>query len=150
MSACLKKLGAMTRIRIFLVMPALAVLFVTAAAGPAQAVPDYPNCTGKLQYKPKSITVFCADGGVRATKISWSSWGERRARGSSTRTYVNDCEPSCAHGRFHRYSARLVLRRVRSCPSGRGRIFTRLDVTYIGAKPQGPREFTQRLRCPSR
>ena len=112
-------------------------------------MPDYPNCTGKLQYKPKTIIVFCADGGAVVRRISWSSWGDREARGSSSRAAVNDCEPSCAQGKFHRYSVRLVLRRPRNCGSGRGRIFTRMDVTYVGSKPAGKRTFTQPLRCPS-
>jgi hypothetical protein len=121
-------------------------LGVTAAQ--AEARTFYPNCTGKLQYKPRSITVFCADAGMIVSRISWSSWGEREARGRSSRASVNECDPNCAQGKTQRFTVGLRLWRARTCPTGRKRVFTRLTVTFIGAKWSGPRRFTQRSPCP--
>jgi hypothetical protein len=32
-------------------------------------------------YKPKSITITCADGGIFVEKIQWSSWSQKGASG---------------------------------------------------------------------
>jgi hypothetical protein len=136
----------MSRIRLTAVA---ATLLVAAAALPASAgARTYvPDCRSDLQFKPRSITVFCADAGMVARRIDWTRWTDRRAEGDSRRALANDCEPSCAEGTFHRYHARMLLRRPRTCDDGR-RVFTRLNVTFVGRKWSGPRSFTQRLSCP--
>jgi hypothetical protein len=50
-------------------------------------------------YKPESITLTCADGGVLIQKIEWLSWGPKGAKGSAI--YLeNNCQPDCASGKF--------------------------------------------------
>ena len=46
-------------------------------------------------YKPESITITCADGGMFIEKIRWSTWNKEGATGLGTYS-ENLCEPSCA------------------------------------------------------
>ncbi|MEI7798503.1 MAG: hypothetical protein WCI68_07015 [Actinomycetes bacterium] len=57
------------------------------------------NC-GLVDFKPKSLTTFCADAGVVITNLEWKSWGS--TEGTATGTYMaNDCKPDCATGKWH-------------------------------------------------
>ena len=58
------------------------------------------------EYKPESITITCADGGVFVEKIKWSTWTKDGAYGSGILS-ENLCEPSCAEGR--RVEAQVYL-----------------------------------------
>ena len=49
------------------------------------------------EYKPESITITCADGGIYIEKIRWSSWSQEGAAGIGIFS-ENLCEPSCAEG----------------------------------------------------
>ena len=49
------------------------------------------------EYKPESITITCADGGVFVEKIQWSTWSKEGATGTGIYS-ENLCEPSCAEG----------------------------------------------------
>jgi hypothetical protein len=49
-------------------------------------------------YKPKSITITCADGGIFVEKIQWSSWSQKGASGVGIFS-ENLCEPNCAEGK---------------------------------------------------
>ena len=49
-------------------------------------------------YKPKSITITCADSGIFVEKIQWSTWGQEGARGIGIYS-ENLCEPNCAEGK---------------------------------------------------
>ena len=48
-------------------------------------------------YKPESITITCADGGIYVEKIQWSTWGQEGAAGIGIFS-ENLCEPNCAEG----------------------------------------------------
>lgn len=50
------------------------------------------------EYKPKAITLTCADGGLYVDKIQWTSWSQKGATGTGI-FYENLCEPSCAEGK---------------------------------------------------
>ncbi len=50
------------------------------------------------EYKPESITLTCADGGVFVEKIQWSSWSQDGATGTGIYS-ENLCEPNCAEGK---------------------------------------------------
>ena len=50
------------------------------------------------EYKPESITITCADGGVFVEKIQWSSWSQDGATGTGIYS-ENLCEPNCAEGK---------------------------------------------------
>jgi len=49
------------------------------------------------QYKPESITLACADGGIFVEKIQWSTWSKEGATGTGIYS-ENLCEPNCAEG----------------------------------------------------
>ncbi len=50
------------------------------------------------EYKPKAITLTCADGGLYVDRIQWTSWSQKGATGTGI-FYENLCEPSCAEGK---------------------------------------------------
>ena len=49
------------------------------------------------EYKPESITVTCADGGIYVEKIKWNAWTKDGATGIGILS-ENLCDPSCAEG----------------------------------------------------
>ena len=49
-------------------------------------------------YKPESILITCADGGMYVEKIKWSTWSKDGATGAGVFS-ENLCEPSCAEGK---------------------------------------------------
>ena len=50
-------------------------------------------------YKPESITLACADGGLLLQNIVWKEWGLEGAKGSGV--YLeNNCQPECSRGQF--------------------------------------------------
>ena len=59
-------------------------------------------------YKPESITITCADGGIYVEKIKWSTWGEERATGIGIYS-ENLCEPNCADGKRVIAAVKLTL-----------------------------------------
>jgi hypothetical protein len=58
------------------------------------------------KYKPETITITCADGGVLVEKIHWSTWSKEGATGTGIYS-ENLCEPNCAIGK--RVSAPVEL-----------------------------------------
>ncbi len=59
-------------------------------------------------YKPESITITCADGGMYVKKIQWSTWGKEGAAGYGVLS-ENLCKPSCAEGQQVTASVNLRL-----------------------------------------
>ena len=51
------------------------------------------------EYKPKAITLTCADGGLYVDQITWNTWTKEGATGSGI-FHENLCEPSCAEGKI--------------------------------------------------
>jgi hypothetical protein len=79
-------------------------LSTEAASSTTNALPDtaidvYGNCTSP-SVEPSEIVLTCADDGVRAQNLHWTSWTGAIATAVGTLTY-NDCMPSCAGGHFH-------------------------------------------------
>ena len=58
-------------------------------------------------YKPESITITCADGGMYVEKIQWATWSHEGSTGTGIYS-ENLCEPSCAEGK--RVNAPVNLR----------------------------------------
>jgi hypothetical protein len=88
-----------------------------------------PDCVGKPRYKPRRITLTCADAGLWIGKIHWSRWTRTLATGTGF-YHWNDCKPSCAKGHFHsRAGARLKLYSVARCKSKGFLEFRRLRVS---------------------
>jgi hypothetical protein len=99
------------RIKLRVIVPILIVaLFAsfltthTTAATP----PSYFNDCGYPEYKPQSLTQFCADAGNGVTKIKWSSWTSTKAVGTGS-FYVKLCDPNCADGKVVWAKAKVVL-----------------------------------------
>ena len=59
-------------------------------------------------YKPESITITCADGGIFVEKIKWNTWSKDGATGSGVFS-ENLCEPSCAEGQRVEAPVNLLL-----------------------------------------
>jgi hypothetical protein len=100
----------MTRkIPAFILMIAL-TLFISLLTSPASAAtpPSYFNDCGYPEYKPQSLTEFCADAGNGVTKIKWSSWTSTRAVGTGS-FYVKLCDPNCADGKVVWAKAKVIL-----------------------------------------
>ena len=60
------------------------------------------------QYKPESITITCADGGVFVEKIQWATWSQDGAMGTGIYS-ENLCEPNCAEGKRVTEPVKLTL-----------------------------------------
>lgn len=56
------------------------------------------NC-GLVDYKPTTLTQYCADAGVAITDIKWETWNAKGATGTASYA-LNQCEPSCAAGKW--------------------------------------------------
>ena len=130
---------------------ALTTAALTLAALPAVASAQdglrvfYPGDCQTNEYKPKNITVACADAGIRVTGITWERYGTKRAAGHGVGR-VNDCEPNCAAGTTRRYHAHVTLSRVRQC--GDVPQFTRIRVTFPMGSPAGLRRgINDRVPC---
>jgi hypothetical protein len=82
-------------------------------------------------YKPESITISCADGGIYVEKIKWASWSQEGATGSGIFS-ENLCEPSCADGK--RVSAPVNLS-LSNLTEQNGKNYLRtLDITTSDGK----------------
>ena len=83
------------------------------------------------QYKPESITITCADGGIFVEEIQWNSWSKEGATGKGIYS-ENLCEPSCAEGKRVTAPVKLTLSNQTEY---RGKIYLRtLDVATSDGK----------------
>jgi hypothetical protein len=90
------------------------------------------------RYRPRSFWLS-GDPTLLATKIKWSSYNGSVARARAV-GHVNDCNPSCANGSFHKGAIRLRLSGPkRAC----GRYFySHLRITWVHRPPLGgPKSF---------
>lgn len=97
--------------RIRTIATATLMVFLAAAVATnasAATPPSYFNDCGYPEYKPESLTQFCADAGNGVTKIKWSSWTSTRAVGTGS-FYVKLCDPNCADGKVVWSKAKVVL-----------------------------------------
>jgi len=83
------------------------------------------------QYKPESITITCADGGIFVEKIQWSTWSKEGATGMGIYS-ENLCEPNCAEG--ERVTAPVKLN-LSNLTENKGKVYLRtLDITTSDGK----------------
>jgi hypothetical protein len=130
---------------------------------PAPAVkPRVPTDSGgtpsssRFQRKPWSI-VYSGDGaallagrhGIRS-HLKWTAWNTSQGRGWGD-DWHNNCSPDCARGTYFGYPVNVHVYRPRIVDGYL--LFTRLTVTYTGARPPYPayrhRSLTYRLRYDS-
>ena len=98
-----KKLRASIVLSLCALFSPIAIANVSAATPPS-----YFNDCGYPEYKPQSLTEFCADAGNGITKIKWSSWTSTKAVGTGS-FYVKLCDPNCADGKVVWAKAKVVL-----------------------------------------
>ncbi len=111
---------------------ALAVILFSAKGSPSLTPRNVLTWDCETSaYKPESITITCADGGIYVEKINWSNWSKDGAYGSGTFS-ENLCNPSCAEGQ--RVEA-LVNLRLTNLTEQNGKYFLRtLDITTTDGK----------------
>ena len=80
------------------------------------------NC-GLVDFKPESLTVYCADAGIVITNLEWITWGS--TEGTATGSYMaNDCKPDCASGKWK--SAKVEVRATDPEQIGAKTVLTKL------------------------
>jgi len=79
--------------------PAPAIAPTAAVARTGTRIQVYGNCTTP-SFEPAEIVLACADHGVLAEGLRWTSWTTASATAVGTLVY-NDCTPSCAEGHHH-------------------------------------------------
>ena len=136
-----------------LVVVAVAIGLIAAAASASGALPRAPtflNATASdgLQGEPATIT-YTGDGTgllgganvrTQGSGIDWTKWTTQIARGTGF-NQLNNCNPSCAGGRFRGYRVRIELWRPRVLH--RALVFTRMTIFYQHSPPRGePRHYT--------
>ncbi|HEY1596204.1 MAG TPA: hypothetical protein VGF74_12465 [Thermoleophilaceae bacterium] len=129
---------------------AAAVAFgATAANTGAAAVTKVPRDCRHETFKPKGILIACGDGSLFMTGMHWSSWGRKAANGVGT-AHLNDCNPFCAAGHFHKYKARIKLSSAHFCRAEKVTQFRRLRLTWVnGTPPNTPSKISDPVACPS-
>jgi hypothetical protein len=123
-----------------IVVPAVAL----AAPGPKTV---YAITCLQEKFKPTQITVACADGTVRVSKLKWTSWSSTQAK--ATGVYqINRCNPDCATGHTRSYPVTITLSRPKACPGRKHKAFGRLSYAF-GAKRPKPIPNHVSLPCPT-
>ncbi len=106
---------------------ALAIPGIAGHADPVPSPVTVSNC-GHYEVKPGFIMIACADGGNILDHLKWTAWSSTLALATGIER-INDCEPSCADGKFHSYPVTVRLDHV---ISGQ---FARARITYTGRRP---------------
>lgn len=121
--------------RILALVCAVIVAGTAACSTQAQdtAAIALPDCLGKPEVRPSTITFACADGNFRADGIVWTGWGATFAAGVGT-AVVNDCDPYCAKGHFHQYPLMMLARGRQRCPDG-SPAYSEVVYAFIGRSP---------------
>jgi hypothetical protein len=130
-------------------MAATAAVLVTV---PASAKSESPassssvvlvQCTGTGAVKPStSQEPGCMQSGEFISGMSWKVW-QSSSFGSGT-LEVNNCDPSCAGGKYVKYPVLLVLWGAKAWPHHSGRqYFTRLTWIFTGKRPPGSKTTSQ-------
>jgi hypothetical protein len=89
------------------------------------------------RVRPRNRIVFsCGDGNGWFSGMRWSHWRRYRAQGHGY-MWLNDCNPDCADGHFHRYPVRVTLTRARV--ERHHRVFHRANSVFTGRTPPHPR-----------
>jgi hypothetical protein len=88
------------------------------------------NC-GLVDYKPVSLTKYCADEGVAVGDIQWDTWGAKGATGVG-KYAINPCVPNCVLGTWK--NADVKVRLTKSVESKGKKILTQIAVTTTDGK----------------
>jgi hypothetical protein len=100
---------------------------------------------GTPQRKPPRLRPFSVDAGTSVVGVRWRHWGQSEALGTGT-ARVNNCRPTCGHGRIVRYpGARVVLyRRLHGDCRGQAAMFY-TSARFSWRDKSGLRRITAKL-----
>jgi hypothetical protein len=88
------------------------------------------NCES-AEYKPKTIMIYCGDGGAYIDKITWKSWSQAGAIGMGE-YYRNLCEPDCSDGKIVHAPVNV---RLSNLTPRKGKFYLRtLDMSPVSGK----------------
>ncbi|MFF1760555.1 hypothetical protein [Streptomyces sp. NPDC058266] len=94
------------------------------------------DCTWQAQVRPADFLLACGDGNSRLTSLNWSQWGPNTAVATGT-SWVNDCKPYCAAGKFRSYPVTVRLDKPQSWSKHQDRQhYTRITLTYPDSHPE--------------
>jgi hypothetical protein len=124
----------------------------TAASAALAAVPTMPAYfgppaknnpvakPGQIIYSGDGSEFFAGGRGAKfARKLHWTTWNATEGLTSGYQ-WINNCNPSCANGKYTLYPVRLKV--SRPAHESKYFIFTRLRVTYTGKSPTHRHSFT--------
>jgi heme/copper-type cytochrome/quinol oxidase subunit 2 len=77
------------------------------------------------QIQPAYLQLGCGSGGESVVNITWKTWSPLEAYGEGT-YQLNDCQPSCSQGNYHKFPAAVQLSNPVSSPYGF--LFSLMDV----------------------
>jgi hypothetical protein len=80
---------------------------------------------GIVDYKPTTMTPYCADAGAGVGNLEWDSWGAKSATGTGLYG-VNLCEPTCADGKWKFADVNVTL--SNSVTANGKTILSRIDI----------------------
>lgn len=105
------------------------------------------GCRGHA-YRPRTVTLACADGNLYATEIAYSSsrpvrYGSRQALASAA-IHENQCKPDCAAGHFVSAEGGLIFKRIVRCADRR---FYYSRVEYQSSNGKGEADIQPFERC---
>jgi hypothetical protein len=106
-----------------------------AASGSARTAVEVCGA-GAALVRPGSMVLTCADHGMLATHLHWSSWTESRAAASGIVTWRTGTAASAASIRWHSTRADVTLADP-ARERGNRVLFTRLDLHVTGPTPRG-------------
>jgi len=96
---------------------------------------------GIVDYKPTTMTQYCADAGVGVANIKWESWSDKGATGTGDYA-ANNCEPSCVAGTWKYAKVDITLSKP---VKDKGKtVLSRIDL-----QTQDPKELLPLLKTSS-
>jgi hypothetical protein len=119
-----------------------------APASPPPVVLVNPCPPGQGLVKPSTYDNGCMASQEFVSGLSWTSW-KSVAFGSGV-LKVNNCNPSCAMGKYVKFPILVVLWRARPWPHHAGRqYFSRLTWIFTGKRPSVVHTAAQTFSLPS-
>jgi len=113
---------------------------LTARAQPQRLI----DCSGKPVPQPAEVVLACADAGIVAGRLSWSSWSAPVATAIGD-VSVNSCTPSCVAGTFSTFKIALVASGAKRCHNVMA--YDTVTYAFIGKAPPGQSAGTVPYGC---
>lgn len=139
--------------KVWVILAIGAIVLVGAPAAVASGLPKLLNSGGPatkhdFQVRPSTILYGMPQEALAGrhhsngnySPLDWTSWTTKYGRGSGF-SWLNNCKPNCAGGKYHSYPVKLKAWRPET-KSGL-LIFTRLTITYTGKRPSYIKQKTQ-------